>query len=62
MTTTRFHHARALEKAIGHKLFTRVGRNLALTDIGRVVYGYADEIFSAGQDFMDTLEGHTTGR
>jgi LysR family transcriptional activator of nhaA len=29
---------RALEKAIGAKLFERVGRNLALTDTGRVVY------------------------
>ncbi len=53
---------RALEKALGHKLFTHVGRNLALTDIGRVVYGYADEIFPTGQDLMDTLEGQPTGR
>ena len=53
---------RTLEKAIGHKLFTHIGRNLALTDIGQVVYGYADEIFSTGQDLMDILEGRTTGR
>ena len=53
---------RALEKALGHKLFTHVGRNLALTDIGRVVYGYADEIFPTGQDLIDTLEGQPSGR
>ena len=29
---------RTLEEALGEKLFSRVGRNLALTDIGRVVF------------------------
>ena len=48
---------RALEDALGEKLFTRVGRNLVLTDIGRVVYRYADEIFSLGHELMDTLQG-----
>jgi LysR family transcriptional activator of nhaA len=37
---------RALEEAVGEKLFTRVGRHLVLTDIGRVVFRYADEIFT----------------
>ena len=29
-------------------LFTRAGRNLKLTETGRLVLSYADEIFSLG--------------
>ena len=53
---------RVLEDSLGEKLFTRVGRNLALTETGRVVYRYADEIFSLGRDLMDTLRGRPTDR
>ena len=35
---------RALEQALGEKLFTRSGRHLVPTDVGRIVYRYADEI------------------
>jgi len=37
-----------LEDAVGEPLFIRVGRGLTLSDTGRVVQGYADEIFSVG--------------
>ena len=53
---------RTLERSLGEKLFTRVGRNLALTETGRVVYRYADEIFSIGRELMDTLKGRPTDR
>jgi LysR family transcriptional activator of nhaA len=53
---------RALEKSLNTKLFERVGRNLVLTDSGKVVYRYADEIFSLGRDLQATLEGHPDGR
>ena len=53
---------RVLEESLGEKLFTRVGRNLALTETGRVVYRYADEIFSLGRELMDTLKGRPTDR
>lgn len=53
---------RSLEKSLGAKLFDRVGRNLVLTETGRVVYRYADEIFSLGRELQDTLEGHPAGR
>ena len=53
---------RALERSLGEKLFTRVGRNLALTETGHVVYRYADEIFSLGRDLLDTIQGRPTGR
>lgn len=53
---------RALEKALGEKLFTRSGRNLVLTEVGRVVFRYADEIFSLGRELTDTLKGQPRGR
>ena len=53
---------RALEKAVGVKLFDRVGRNLVLTETGRMVYRYADEIFSLGRELQDTLKGRPPGR
>lgn len=52
----------ALEETLGEKLFTRAGRSLMLTDMGRVVFRYADEIFSLGRELMDTLKGRPTGR
>jgi LysR family transcriptional activator of nhaA len=53
---------KALEDALGEKLFTRVGRRLVLTDVGRVVYRYAEEIFSLGRELLDTLKDRPTGR
>lgn len=53
---------RALEEALDQKLFVRSGRRLVLTEIGRVVYRYADEIFSLGRELMDTLKDRPTGR
>ena len=53
---------RALEASLGEKLFTRSGRHLVPTEIGRVVYRYADEIFALGRELMDTLKDRPTGR
>jgi LysR family transcriptional activator of nhaA len=50
-----------LEKVLGEKLFVRSGRNLVLTDSGRVAFRYADEIFALGKEFQDTLKGRTSG-
>jgi LysR family transcriptional activator of nhaA len=52
---------RKLETNIGQPLFERVGRGLVLTDVGRVVYRYADEIFSLGRELADTLRGRPAG-
>ena len=52
----------ALEDQLGEKLFTKVGRRLQLTEMGRLVYRYADEIFSLGREMMDTVKGRATGQ
>jgi LysR family transcriptional regulator, transcriptional activator of nhaA len=51
-----------LEEVLGEKLFVRRGRNLVLTEAGRVAFRYADEIFSLGREFVDTLKGRASGR
>ena len=50
-----------LEEVLGEKLFARRGRNLILTEAGRVAFRYADEIFSLGREFVDTLKGRASG-
>jgi LysR family transcriptional activator of nhaA len=52
----------ALEDRLGEKLFTRVGRKLALTEMGRVVFRYADEIFTLGRELLDTVRDRSTAR
>ena len=46
----------------GEKLFTKVGRRLVLTEMGRVVYRYAEEIFTLGREMVDTVKGRATGQ
>lgn len=53
---------RELEKSLGEKLFTRVGRGLTLTATGRTVLGYAEEIFSLGRELQDSLHTGGVGR
>lgn len=53
---------RKLERAVGDKLFQKVGRKLQLTDTGRMVYRYADEIFSIGKELSDALRGRVGDR
>ena len=45
-----------LEDVIGEPLFLRVGRGLTLSDTGRVVQAYADEIFSVGTALVQRLQ------
>jgi LysR family transcriptional activator of nhaA len=51
-----------LEEALGHKLFERQGRKLVLTDVGRTVMRYADEIFRLGNELKNVVEGIPTGQ
>ncbi|MDH4085535.1 MAG: transcriptional activator NhaR [Nitrospira sp.] len=50
-----------LEKTLGEKLFTRSGRHLVLTEMGGIVFKHAEDIFSIGQDLMNTVKGRASG-
>ncbi len=49
---------KVLEQTIGQPLFERVGRRLAMTETGRIVYSYADEIFAIGAELASTVRGN----
>jgi LysR family transcriptional regulator, transcriptional activator of nhaA len=53
---------RMLEEGLGERLLQRQGRTVALTDVGRMVYRYADEIFGVGRELMESLRGRPAGR
>ena len=50
------------EDLLGYKLFARVGRRLELTDSGRTVLNYADEIFTLGEELEGVLRSPAEGR
>lgn len=49
------------ESVIGETLFDRSRRRFTLTDAGRTVLGYAEEIFSLGQELEEVLR-HRLGK
>ena len=49
---------RDLETQVGGKLFEKSGRLLVLTETGRIVFSYADEMFRLGNELQDVLAGH----
>lgn len=51
-----------LEDALGQPLFERRGRKLEMTETGRVVYKYADEIFGLGRELLDTVRARPSAR
>lgn len=53
---------RQLEAFLGEKLLQRHGRGLQLTDMGRFVLGFADQIFSLGRDMLDAVRDQPTGQ
>jgi LysR family transcriptional regulator, transcriptional activator of nhaA len=52
----------ALEGRLGEKLFRRGGRALALTETGHRVLSYAEDIFSLGQELLQSVKEHSTSR
>lgn len=52
---------RELERAMKARLFQRAGRGLALTEAGREVFRYADEIFALGRELLDHVNGRPLG-
>jgi LysR family transcriptional activator of nhaA len=53
---------RTLEQRLGEKLLTKSGRRLVPTEIGKMVFGYADEIFGTGRELLDALEQRPSQR
>lgn len=53
---------RELEKALGAKLFEKVGRNLIPTEMGRLVQVYAEQIFALGSELLDAVRDRPTGQ
>src|SRR5882762_9946141 len=48
---------RELEVALGEKLLRRSGRTVVLTDVGRTVYRYADEILALDRELLGAVKG-----
>ena len=50
-----------LEESVGEALFTRAGRGLVLTETGHLVYQYADEIFTLGEELSVRMKTGDAG-
>lgn len=53
---------KTLEGNLGVKLLERQGRRLVLTDVGRTVLRYADDIFRTGRELQQAVKGLPTGQ
>ncbi|HET7824681.1 MAG TPA: transcriptional activator NhaR [Anaeromyxobacter sp.] len=53
---------KTLESSLGVKLLERQGRRLVLTDVGRTVLRYADDIFRTGSELQRAVKGLPTGQ
>jgi len=51
-----------LEENLGEALFNRVGRNLELTETGRLTLSYAEEIFALGGELEEVVRNLPDGR
>jgi LysR family transcriptional activator of nhaA len=51
-----------LEQQLGEKVLTRSGRRLVLTEMGRTVFSYAEDIFTLGRELMDVVKNRPIGR
>lgn len=51
-----------LEADLGVTLFQRQGRRLVLTETGRMVLDYAEEIFRLGSELEEAIQSRATGR
>jgi LysR family transcriptional activator of nhaA len=53
---------KTLEERLGHALFERRGRQLHLTEAGRLVLDHADAIFVVGDELIGALRDRESGR
>ena len=52
-----------LEKSVGQPLFQKQGRGLVLSEFGKQVHQYADEIFALGHELREFIKtGHQGNR
>ncbi len=49
-----------LEEQLGHELFERRGKQLILTEAGRLALDHADVIFASGTELLNTMSGGGT--
>ncbi|HEV8245239.1 MAG TPA: LysR family transcriptional regulator, partial [Polyangiaceae bacterium] len=52
---------RLLEQRLGAPVFARRGRNLELTDTGRMALRYAEDIFTLGRELLDVARSRPSG-
>jgi LysR family transcriptional activator of nhaA len=53
---------RTFEDRIGERLLAKSGRRLVPTEVGRLVFSYADQIFGLGSDLLNALAHRPTQR
>jgi len=53
---------KALEKALGDDIFIRTGRDLVLTELGQLVFEYANEIFTIGRELGEAVSTRRSHR
>jgi LysR family transcriptional regulator, transcriptional activator of nhaA len=53
---------RTLEERLGEKLLVKSGRTLVPTEVGRLVFSYAEEIFGLGQELIEALAQRPSSR
>jgi LysR family transcriptional regulator, transcriptional activator of nhaA len=53
---------RQLQEQLGEPLFSKQGRKLVLTDMGRTVADYAEDIFALGRELLDTVKNRPSGQ
>lgn len=51
-----------LEDHLGARLLERSGRRLVLTETGRTVFSYAEDIFALGRELLDVVKNRPVGR
>ena len=50
-----------LEEDLGAPLFAKRGRNIELTDAGRLAFGYAQDIFALGSELEESFRNYAAG-
>jgi LysR family transcriptional activator of nhaA len=53
---------RQLESSLGQSLFERRGRKLEMTETGRIVFRYAEQIFGLGREMLDVVRERPVNR